>query len=117
MTTSVNEPVLAAAPMLPPSRNSDMYCDVAPVHVSVTSFTVAKKVCPLAVSVNVPGSGGGGGGEGGGGGGGGGGDAVKPENSKRFGEPDPGLLTTPCVALEVNVEATRAGVAVGFVWR
>ena len=37
-----------------------MYCDVAPVHVSVTSFTVAKKVCPLAVSVNVPGSGGGG---------------------------------------------------------
>ena len=54
MTTSVNEPVLAAAPMLPPSRNSDMYCDVAPVHVSVTSFTVAKKVCPLAVSVNVP---------------------------------------------------------------
>ena len=109
----MNEPVLAAAPMLPPSRNSDMYCDVAPVHVSVTGFTVAKKVCPLAVSVNVPGSGGGGGG----GGRGGGGDAVKPENSRRFGEPDRGLLKNPCVALEVIVEATRAGVAVGFVWR
>ena len=50
MTTSVNEPVLAAAPMLPPSRNCDTYCRVAPVLVRVTSFTVAKKVCPLAVA-------------------------------------------------------------------
>jgi hypothetical protein len=32
-----------------------MYCVVAPVHVSVTSLTVATKVCPLAVRVNAPG--------------------------------------------------------------
>ena len=42
---------------------------------------------------------------------------MKPENSRRFGEPEPGLFTTPCVALEVIVEATWAGVAVGFVSR
>lgn len=49
MTTSVNEPVLAAAPMLPPSRNCDTYQSRArPLR--VTSFTVAKKVCPLAVA-------------------------------------------------------------------
>ena len=40
--------------MLTPSRYSVMYCDVAPVHVSVTRRTVAKKFCPLAVKVERP---------------------------------------------------------------
>jgi len=42
----------------------DAYCDVAPVQVRVTSRTVAKKVCPVADRVIVPGGGGGGGGGG-----------------------------------------------------
>jgi hypothetical protein len=109
--------VLAAAPMLTPSRYSVRYCDVAPDHVSVTSLTVAKKFCPLAVKVKVPGPGGGGGGGGGGGEGSGGGAAVRPEKSRRLGEPFPAPFTTPCVALEVIVEATCDGVAVGFVSR
>ena len=84
------------------------YCDVAPVQLRVTSRTVAKKVCPVADRVIVPG---------GGGGGGGGGAGVSPEKSSRFGEPEPALATTPCVALDVIAAETSAGVAAGFVSR
>ena len=42
---------------------------------------------------------------------------MRPEKRRRLGEPFPALFTTPCVALEVIVEATWEGVAVGFVSR
>ena len=57
--------------------------------------------------------GGGGGGGPGGGGGGGGGAVPSSEYSRRFGEPVPGLVTLPVVALVVIALATVAGEAAG----
>ena len=54
---------------------------------------------------------------GGGGGGGGGGEPPGFVYSRRFGEPVPGLLTTPAVALPVIAALTCAGVADGLLWR
>src|SRR5690606_5675097 len=53
----------------------------------------------------------------GGGGGGGGGGVLPPPvftNSRRFGEPLPGLLITPVVALLIICDLTWAGVRLGF---
>src|SRR4051794_14763644 len=53
----------------------------------------------------------------GGGGGGGGGVPPKIEYSSRFGDPLPGLRTTPLVELLISALATADGVAVVFVAR
>jgi hypothetical protein len=58
------DPVLVAAPIETPLRKDAHVLRRPAVQVRVTSRTVAKKVCPVADRVIVPGGGGGGGGGG-----------------------------------------------------